>query len=69
MMTMDEIAALLAAQDNSAPEPEPAPAPEPTPEPEPAPEPTPEPAPAVSSDPNHVMTPDEIAALIAAANK
>ncbi|MBQ7507122.1 MAG: hypothetical protein IJT05_07320, partial [Lachnospiraceae bacterium] len=55
-----------------APEPVPEPTPAPEPEPMPAPEPAPAPAPAPEkppmpdlSDPNHVMTPDEIAALLA----
>ncbi len=57
----------------SVPEPEPQPIPEPEPEPEPVPEPAPEPAPAPtltppSDDPNHVMTPEEIAALVAGAS-
>ena len=66
-MSPDEIAALIAAAEaESASEPEPAPAPV-------APAPAPEPAPApvatapVDSDPNKPMSPDEIAALIAAA--
>ncbi len=41
---------------------------EPTPEPVSEPEPTPAPAP-VNSDPNHVMTPDEIAALLSGAGE
>ena len=52
------------------PEPIPEPEPEPIPEPEPAPAPEPEPEPEKPpmpdlSDPNHIMTPDEIAALLA----
>ena len=53
------------------PEPEPEPEPIPEPEPEPIPEPEPEPIPEVapvSDDPNHVMTPEEIAAMVAGAN-
>ena len=48
-------------------EPEPEPIPEPEPEPIPEPEPEPEITP-VSDDPNHIMTPEEIAAMVAGAN-
>lgn len=65
IMTPDEIAALLQATNGTG-------EPEPVAEPEPEPEPVIEEAPAEEkppmpdlSDPNHVMTPDEIAALLA----
>ncbi len=65
VMTPEEIAALIAG--TSVPVEEPAPEPEVIPAPEPEVIPAPEPAPAFvpSDDPNHVMTPEEIAALIA----
>ncbi|SKB95802.1 hypothetical protein SAMN06296386_110110, partial [Lachnospiraceae bacterium] len=63
VMTPDEIAAMLASAGGDEPAPEPEIALEP--EPEIALEPEPEPAPApVSDDPNHVMTPEEIAAML-----
>ena len=66
-MSPDDIAALFAAAGNAAP------APAPEPEPAPAPEPEPTPAQDLSSsgvdlsDPNAKMSPDDIAALFAAA--
>jgi len=75
-LSADEIAALFNASNNAAsaeeaaPEADPAPEPEPEPIPEPTPEPEPEPAPAAdplagldTSDPNKVLSPEEIEKL------
>ncbi|MCR5251370.1 MAG: hypothetical protein K6E50_12260 [Lachnospiraceae bacterium] len=64
-MSPDDIAALLASMGDGAEEPAAETEPEPEPEPAAEPEPKPEPAAAVSDDPNKMMGPDDIAALLA----